>query len=211
MLGRTHMMLGALVGVVMTANAPGLGMLEGAAIGAIAGLMPDLDHPNSTLTRKVAPISLGSRKISLALIALGVIKLAWDGWLPWHQVGMIALWALIAALSPHRGITHSLIGLLFATYGLMGWLGPLWTVFAAAYLSHLVADMLTDGGVPLLWPWKFDFHIPTGLHTGRFFTRMIEKGIQLVASLAIVGGLILHFNDFVRLALSQVQHLQKIF
>lgn len=178
MMGKTHLMIGAAVGAMMEAQAPGFGIVEGILVGALGGLLPDLDHPKSMLTQKVAPISIGGdRKLSLALTAIGILVLGYRGWLPLQSVAMIALWVLVAAFAKHRGITHSLIGLAWATWALQGWLGTLCVAFAASYGSHLVADALTHGGVPLLWPYHTDFHLPTGLSTGKPVTRMVEKVI----------------------------------
>jgi len=56
MMGSTHFLVGALTGAVvgMKAGAP----LEGAAIGGFAALLPDIDHPGSSLGRLVRPVSV---------------------------------------------------------------------------------------------------------------------------------------------------------
>lgn len=61
----------------------------------------------------------------------------------------------------HRGITHSLlmvVGLVvvFYFYGTTWFVPPL----IIGYLSHLAGDMLTNSGVPLLWPFQRKFVIP---------------------------------------------------
>ncbi|PWK09649.1 metal-dependent hydrolase [Tumebacillus permanentifrigoris] len=205
MMGRTHMMLGALTGALLESQAPGLGVLEGILIGAIGGLVPDLDHPNSKATRSIAPIALGgSRRNSMVLMSLGVMALAWQGHLPYDGVMAIACWLLVAALSKHRGITHSLIGLLSATYAVHTWLGASWIIFAVGYASHLFADMLTDRGVPLLWPLQLDFSIPTGFSTGRFWSTFVEKWIQMGCILYIGWILVPHLEQLLRLAEAQL-------
>jgi len=55
----------------------------------------------------------------------------------------------------HRGLTHSLLGLaiaagLFAPLALLSL--DLWLALLVGYLSHLLLDMATLEGVPLLWP-----------------------------------------------------------
>jgi len=55
----------------------------------------------------------------------------------------------------HRGLTHSLLGLALATAffaPLALWRFELWLALLVGYLSHLVLDMATLEGVPLLWP-----------------------------------------------------------
>ena len=58
----------------------------------------------------------------------------------------------------HRGITHSLVGLLlaatlaasFVLFRVLSW--PSWSAFVIGYLSHLLADSMNKSGVPLFWP-----------------------------------------------------------
>lgn len=55
----------------------------------------------------------------------------------------------------HRGITHTLIALEVVT--LAAWMilpVDLALAVSAGYLSHLLADMMTVSGLPLLWPYK---------------------------------------------------------
>jgi inner membrane protein len=195
MMGRTHMMIGMVAGALLESHSPGLGVLKGMLIGAIAGAVPDFDHPNSKATRSIAPIALGgSRKYTMALMSLGIMYLAWKGYLPYQGVMASACWLLVAAFSKHRGITHSLIGLVCATFAVQSWLGASWAIFAVGYGSHLFADMLTDRGVPLLWPLKQDFSLPTGLSTGRYFSSLIEKAIQ-VGCVMYVGWILISQLD----------------
>lgn len=96
-------------------------------------LLPDLDHPRSVLGQR----------------------------LTWLSVP-------IAKVFGHRGFTHSLLAmaaliLLFhlchhhtqeimpmdAGHGMI-----------IGYLSHIIADMLTPAGVPLLWPCRWRFRLP---------------------------------------------------
>ncbi|PHM45726.1 hydrolase [Xenorhabdus mauleonii] len=98
----------------------------------LASLLPDIDHPSSTLGRLFRFISIP-----------------------------------IARLCGHRGFTHSLLALiagiiLFQTEIPADW--PIPTDFIHAmvvgYISHLIADMLTPAGIPLLWPLRTRFCIP---------------------------------------------------
>jgi inner membrane protein len=58
----------------------------------------------------------------------------------------------------HRGITHSLVGLviaalvslIFVSFDFLSWLS--WSAFVAGYLSHLMADSMNKEGIPLFWP-----------------------------------------------------------
>lgn len=98
----------------------------------LTSLLPDIDHPRSLLGQRLRWISVP-----------------------------------IAHVFGHRGFTHSLIavafGIFLLTYQLPG------SVFiptdviqgmVLGYLSHILADMLTPAGVPLLWPCRWRFRLP---------------------------------------------------
>ena len=98
-------------------------------------ILPDIDHPTSTISKKFTLLSIPYRILQFIFGKFKSTK---------HFVG-------------HRGITHSLfflfipiiIGLFFVTnewivVGLFG--------LSVGILSHLVMDMLNPTGVPLLLP-----------------------------------------------------------
>ncbi|MCL7461599.1 metal-dependent hydrolase [Pseudomonas sp. NW5] len=129
-----------------------VGLLAGATAGA---LLPDIDHPKSWLGRRLPFISRP-----------------------------------IAAVFGHRGITHSLlavVGLALALhYGWAhGYVGSdEWGLVAVGltvgYLSHILGDFLTHGGVPLFWPLKRRFSAPLTFQTGGVFERFLM--------VALLGG-----------------------
>lgn len=99
------------------------------------------------------------RKLVMLVIAASLVAFgqAFD---PWNAIAGCIL--VIAALVPHRGLTHTL-------YGLAGWTGLLyfagqtleggdllWIAGGLAYGLHLLADGLTQRGITPLPPldWK---------------------------------------------------------
>ena len=70
--------------------------------------------------------------------------------------------SLIAAVFGHRGVTHSLLALAGCWAALRyevvprGWAAPVVT----GYLSHLLADLLTPGGLRLAWPLRGTWSLP---------------------------------------------------
>ncbi|CAM8357672.1 Metal-dependent hydrolase [Klebsiella quasipneumoniae subsp. quasipneumoniae] len=67
----------------------------------------------------------------------------------------------------HRGFTHSLLAVFGALTLFYLKVPDSWIVPADAlqglvlgYLSHILADMLTPAGVPLLWPCRWRFRLP---------------------------------------------------
>ncbi|CDL80881.1 metal-dependent hydrolase [Xenorhabdus szentirmaii] len=153
----------------------------------LASLLPDIDHPHSTLGRLFRFISIP-----------------------------------IAKLCGHRGFTHSLLALivgitLFQTEMPSDW--PIPTDFfhsmIIGYISHLIADMLTPAGIPLLWPLRLRFCIPILRGKER------KKAERFIAVLVMVTAIILpqHINfsfnqyidkfEFNKLQIDQIQNFYK--
>ena len=147
----------------------------GAAI--VGSLVPDLDHPNSKLSRDIAPIKIGSRRITFLLVAVLLWYLTGIGQIPKETGIVLSIWIAVVAFLKHRGMTHSIVGLLLSYFAISFIDSSISLAFGVGYASHIAADMVTDRGVPLLWPIKYHFHIPTGIRTGS----SIEKGIRFIA------------------------------
>lgn len=120
--GTTHYALGALTTAALAP--PGARLLgldlslvelaAGVAIGTLAGVLPDIDHPNSLITRGVLPLRGRGEGIAMALGQLLSI--------PPRLVGVFA-----RSVFEHRGATHSLAFL------------AMWAVLAAPLYAGLVA------------------------------------------------------------------------
>lgn len=148
MTGRTHD-LAAFTALVITfvyvPEVPPMSLATAiTALGAnfIGGLFPDIDQPTSDF---------------------------WDNF----RLGPFLAKIICPAFGGHRNISHSFAGLL-----LIGWLSSLllsfvlpfilidingdivWTAFMIGVISHILTDMPTKAGVPLLWPYDFGFGIP---------------------------------------------------
>jgi inner membrane protein len=88
----------------------------------------------------------------------------------------------------HRGLTHSIVGFILIDK-IARWLLPMilnglyidiFTVYVAlmvGYISHLIADSLTEEGLPLLFPLKYKFGFPPikswRIKTGGWFENII--------------------------------------
>jgi inner membrane protein len=90
----------------------------------------------------------------------------------------------------HRGLTHSLLLLALVTVVGLRFVGIYGLPLGAGYATHLVADMATHEGVPLLFPYPRFFHIlprPLLLTTGGW----VEKVFRVFATVTVVlGGLV---------------------
>ena len=104
-------------------------------IGAILTcLLPDMDHPKSFLGQRLKWISIP-----------------------------------IAKVFGHRGITHSFLAIagcsIFLSSDLLSRTiisvpVDFFHAMVVGYISHIVADMLTPAGIPLLWPYHRRFCMP---------------------------------------------------
>jgi|GEM_PF-885846 len=125
-------------------------LLSGAAIGSI---IPDIDNRRSHIGQR-------AKKISKAINKYG----------------------------GHRGITHSILGLIIA-YLLLSIVGNYtklinfiyYKVFSLGvligYISHLIFDIITVGGIPLFYPIKKRF---------RFFYLKSDKFQNLISAICII-------------------------
>ncbi|WP_312830884.1 metal-dependent hydrolase [Pantoea eucrina] len=124
-------------------------------------LLPDIDHPRSTLGQRFRWLSQP-----------------------------------IARAFGHRGFTHSLLAVaislwLFKVNVPADWFLPADVLqgLTLGYLSHIVADMLTPAGVPLLWPCRWRFRLPIlRSQSGNQLERILCLGL-VVAALWFPAGM----------------------
>jgi inner membrane protein len=136
----------------------------------VGGLAPDLDQPTSGLYSKVRAGSL---------------------------IGKI----MYPLFGGHRFISHSLLGIVLFGVGLdfiLGIVGKVllvdmevvWWAFMIGFVSHIIMDLFTRDGVPLLFPIPIKFGFPP-LRALRMATGgIVEKSFIFPALLLINGYLI---------------------
>ena len=113
-----------------------------------------------------------------------------------------SLFALIFAIYPllkHRGISHSLLGsiivfFIFTYIEKSG--GPANLAYPAsmAYLIHLVFDMATKRGVPLLLPFSKRYYRFGNLRVGSIICNLIENILIILLAVILVVTLIYSIN-----------------
>ena len=149
--GKTHLLIGIASGMAVS-SATGLPLWTGAALGALGGLLPDIDHPQSYI----------SSFIPFGFLVGGLV-------------------------GGHRGITHTALAAL-ALAGVAFYAGveqAMILAFAAGYVSHLIADMTTPSGVPMLLPvTDFRFKVLPS-----FLLGIVGWLIEAAAALAAVAAI----------------------
>jgi inner membrane protein len=85
----------------------------------------------------------------------------------------------ISAIFGHRGITHSLFAIIAGIYIMhkYGYQTEYVAAIVVGYLSHLLGDMMTNSGVPLLWPVKLKMAIPL-FSTGGFVEWLVRIALM---------------------------------
>lgn len=139
----------------------------------VGGLAPDLDQPTSGLYHDLRAGSLIGKVIS-------------------------------PLFGGHRFISHSILGVVlfgFVLQFILGIVGKVllvdmnvvWWAFMIGFVSHIIMDMFTREGVPLLFPIPINFGFPPlrflRLQTGG----VIEKSF-IFPALLIINGYLIYMN-----------------
>lgn len=139
MTGKTHMVGGAIVTTAVALAMPTEDKITPAILissGVIGALLPDIDHPNSMLSKEI-----------------GIFRIPWQ----------IFAWIFgkLGLATGHRGLTHSFIPWLLLSVPLMflsdkiGWFGStIWIGVILGALSHLIFDALNPSGIPAIYPFS---------------------------------------------------------
>lgn len=155
-----------------TAVGPVVGSLAVIAV-MMGALTPDLDQPTANIWRRM----LGGNVV-------GNIFQFFSG--------------------GHRHLTHSLLGILAIGVGLRWGIDRLlqpayvpaalviWQAFLVGYISHPVADSVTDRGVPWLWPLRWHLRVPPGPEEVRVTTDSLVEQVLVRGGLLLVAGLLLY-------------------
>jgi membrane-bound metal-dependent hydrolase YbcI (DUF457 family) len=172
MMGKTHVAFSAMAtaGALPVINSvAGLGfstpeLAVGIGIGAVAGVLPDIDHPNSFITHGVIP---GSRIFGPVGKAVGFLLC-----IPPRIVGVGA-----RATMNHRGGTHSLL------------FSILWALLAAplyAAVFSLMLLILSFILVPILGLLSIELPINAGLIIDWMFSEL-PAAFPLIAISVFIG------------------------
>lgn len=220
-MGTSHAASGALgwmlivpaVAGIAAAPVEGKVLVAGTIVTAGAALLPDLDHPKSTIAYTLGPVThalargvnlvsgghrQGTHSILFAVLMGVLTQIAAQ---LSDVAALIIFWCMAALaikalhLTP-PGKSHnvkSVFVVLEATAlayavnvfmpGDWWWLG---IAVALGCLLHLGGDCLTPEGVPYFYPWKKRFSIPIISHTGNALETKVLAPLMILATLYLM-------------------------
>lgn len=158
--GRTHAALGAATALVVIRPTKPEDLIATAAVGAFAGILPDVDISGSKVSRVIRSIIGGF----ISIVAFFIIQAQVTGTTVIDSINksgfatnIIGLAILIAfsfygASQPHRGFTHSFVAAAIASFSAYLIFAKLLPAFIVGYLSHLGIDYFNKKGEQFLWP-----------------------------------------------------------
>lgn len=162
MMGKTHFTIGLATSLAVVRPKTIDECLVAVVAGTIGGVLADNDildndyHSDALIGQLLA---IGTTLLSLILdyfLQIGICQsiIARPLWSLLGGIVFIALW-IAGFLSDHRTFTHSLTALAAYSIAVVLIHPPLLVGFAAAYLSHLILDILNKKKVPILYPLNF--------------------------------------------------------
>ena len=135
-------------------------------------------------------VTTGTALSPMAVVAAGAGSLMPDIDSPHSWLGRrlpFISWPL-AGLIGHRGLTHSLVIMAIIAAVLVFYAPPVWgRAFLVAYLVHIGADMLTNSGVPLMWPSERRYRV-LGIQTGGIVEWVGVTATIAACAVAIYSG-----------------------
>ncbi|AAK78487.1 inner membrane protein [Clostridium acetobutylicum] len=193
MTGKTHAGIGAAVGIALAGKLPGGFNAVGMGLIIAASILPDIDHPKGMLNQYILPIK--SKFIKTLFYGSFGALVVFGNYYRFHIFMLYILGALLflIAISSHRnGLMHSAAGMIVCTV-LVGYVANRYNIhviiyyFMAGYGLHLLCDMSTSRGIPLLYPfkkknYKFSYTFRVGSAKGTF----IENFLIILSLLYII-------------------------
>jgi inner membrane protein len=194
MKGKTHAGIGIITLIILADRLPGKFDYLGLVLVLVGSLLPDIDHPKSIINKYILPFDNKLTKVFVYFCA-GVIIL-WYDYLNGRTyiLKALAVTVMLIAISTHRnGLTHSAAGMLMFSF-IAGYIGNSYGIpylvyyFMIGYGMHLLCDMATNQGIPLLYPFskkkaKFPLTFKTNSKIGAALENII---IVIGLALAVV-------------------------
>lgn len=181
MTGKAHLTIGIAATVAVSKHFKIDINLASLTVCSIASVFPDIDHPKSLINKYILPVKNKSVKLTIYL-SLGIFIIALNMfYFNYSYLNVIGIFLILIGVSTHReGVIHSLSGLFIFSltfaytskrFGYSGYSIP----FFIGYISHIIADMFTNRGVPLFYPFiKKKFKMPLTFKVGSWQGKIVE-------------------------------------
>ncbi|PJI07839.1 MULTISPECIES: metal-dependent hydrolase [Clostridium] len=191
--GKTHAGIAAAVGVALADKIPGGFTAVGLGVIITASLLPDIDHPKGILNQYILPIK--NKLIKTFVYGSFGALIIFGNYYKFHMfiLYIVGILLLMIAVSSHRtGLMHSAAGMIIFTI-VVGYAANNYNMhsiiyyFMIGYGLHLLCDMSTSRGIPLLYPfkkknYKFSYNFRVGSAKGNF----IEDFLIIVSLIYII-------------------------
>ena len=177
MTGKTHVAIGVVAGLTLSAGQSLENQLIIVVTSVLGSLAPDLDHPKAKLNQKLLFLKNEFfRTLFYLTITLGFMYLYF---ITINNIfGLLAIMTFFVGISNHRGFTHSIVGfLVFSSivrliaerYNL----SAIYNGFIIGYILHLIADFFTIKGIKLFYPIKRNISSPILIRTNGLIESLI--------------------------------------
>lgn len=192
MTGKTHLGIGVISTVILSQYISYDLSIGALLICSISSLLPDIDHPKGIINKYILPMKNKEFKMAI-YITVGIFLIVLN-YFYFNNIYLnsMGIFVILIGISSHRdGITHSITGLLcfagvFGVLAVTNNFSGLIIPFAIGYGTHLISDMFTKRGVPLLYPFKNKkFKMPITFTVGSAFGNLME-GIIISAGLIYI-------------------------
>ncbi|MCR1934415.1 metal-dependent hydrolase [Clostridium tepidum] len=181
MKGKTHAGVGIAVFLSIYSRLPGNFSYFGLLVVFISSLLPDIDHPKSIFNKYI--LFFKNKTSKIAFYSCSGVLVFWYDYLYTREPALkaLAIMLIVIAISSHRnGLTHSLFGMIIFAF-IAGYLGNMYNIHYIVYYlfigygSHILCDMATNRGVPLLYPFsKKKFKFPVTYKSNSKIATLIE-------------------------------------
>ena len=201
MKGKTHAGVGVTALICVADKMPGKLNYLGLVLVLAGSLLADIDHPKSIINKYILPFKNKATKVTI-YTCIGLLVLWYDYLHAGYSIlKAVAAAFLIIAISTHRsGLTHSVAGMIMFSF-IVGYIGNSYKMqylvyyFMLGYGMHLVCDMMTNRGIPILYPFiekrvKFPFAYKSNSKIGN----MAEQFIMIVGLVLAIYKFSMMFN-----------------
>ena len=164
MMGKTHIAVGIATSVLVMQPRSFEECILSVVGGSVGGILADIDildnGSHDTLSTQL--FAFGISAVLLAadyFFHLGICSGIMRNGTMFPTIGVVlfAMLCFAGILTPHRGFTHSIAGVLAYTAAVALIYPPFIPAFAVGYISHLALDLLNKKKLPLFYPLKAGF------------------------------------------------------